>query len=122
MDPPDDNQREIRDAMEKLERRRKARDVQYQLQQIVEDKDIGEKDKEAPEIQNPRREETSQVRLITFQNQVQQIVEDKDKGEKDKEAPEIQDQRREETSHGRLITFGYPNEREPSWQSDCHPP
>ena len=63
MDPPDDNQREIRDAME---RRRKARDVQYQLQQIVEDKDIGEKDKEAPEIQNPRREETSHGRLITF--------------------------------------------------------
>ena len=35
--------------MEKLERKRKARDVQYQLQQIMEDKDIGEKDKEPPE-------------------------------------------------------------------------
>ena len=59
MDPPDDNHREIRDAMEKLERKRKAWDVQYQLQQIVEDEDKGEKDKEALEIQDPRREETS---------------------------------------------------------------
>ena len=54
--PPDDEPREIRAAMEKLERRRKARDVRYQLQWTTKDKDGGEKDKEGPENQGRRKE------------------------------------------------------------------
>ena len=45
--------------MEKLERRRKAGDVLYQLQQTMKDEHGGEN-------QKPRKEERSQGRLITF--------------------------------------------------------